>query len=116
MHLELIDLARPGPLERLEGLDDREAGLADTPLDAALLPLQGLPFDQAGQVIHMPPLVCGGLPGPGLVVFADKHQLQIVQMRGQCVRGRGLGWVGIAHGLSSVSVSGSISAGEAAGS
>jgi hypothetical protein len=36
-------------------LDDRETGLVDRSLDAALLALQGLPFNQAGQLIHMPP-------------------------------------------------------------
>jgi len=104
LHLEPIDLAWPSPLERLQSLDHREASLADTPLDTALLPLEGLPLNQLGQVIDMPPMVLGGCYGQGFVVFLDKRESQIGQLPGQGIRSGGLRFCGAAHFVSSVSV------------
>ena len=99
LDLKTVDLTRPTPLELLQGLDDREACLADAPLDTAFLAQQRLAGDEAGEKLDIAPVRLGGLFGQRGVVLADKEQLQIGELRIELLRRGGL--LGRAHGVSS---------------
>ena len=55
LHLGLVDLFGPGPVELFERLDDGEAGGGHTPHDLPFLPTLSFAFDEPGQVLDCRP-------------------------------------------------------------
>ena len=54
-----VDLGGPVPVELIERLEHREAGLRDAALDAAIVAGRRFPVDQFGQVVQVRPLFLG---------------------------------------------------------
>ena len=71
---------RPVPLEVIEGLEHREPGVPDPPLDAAAFAHRRFALDQLCQIIQMRELLRGSLCRHGLVMLPDIGQLQAPQL------------------------------------
>ena len=81
LDLRAVDLFWPTPLEGIERLEDRKAGIFDPPLDAAVLAQRGLALNQLRQIVHVRELLFCSFVGEGLLAAADMVQVQLLQLR-----------------------------------
>ena len=79
LNLEPVDFLRPVPAERVEGLDDGEAGGLDAPGDGALVAQGRLALDELLQVAEMGDGVFRGGGGQGLAMLPEEGQAQGVE-------------------------------------
>ena len=79
-HLLSVDLFRPGPVERIEGFLDGEAGESDAPGDGSVAAPGGLAFDESGEQRQVVPLLLRGSGDELAIVFADEGELQGVEV------------------------------------
>ena len=56
-----VDLLRPAPIELIESLEYRKAGVTNPALNAAVFASVGLAFDETRQVLDVSPLLGTGL-------------------------------------------------------
>lgn len=81
LNLWPVDLLGPAPVELIQCLEHREAGEADTPLDAPIFTLLGLTLDQPGDILDVRPMLGGGCLRQRFIVFKQIGQLEVAQMR-----------------------------------
>ena len=79
-HLVAVDLFGPGPVERIEGLLDGEAGEADASGDGAVAAPGRFALDESGEQGQVVPLLLGGGLDEVRVVFADEGELDGVEI------------------------------------
>ena len=83
LYLQAVDLGGPVPVERVQRLEHREAGVLDAPLDPAVGSGGGFAAHQFGEVVQMRPvLVRSGLRHRE-AVLADEGQVQLGELRAQ---------------------------------
>ena len=75
LHLGLIDLFGPAPVELFQSLDDGEASASHTSKYLPLLAALSFAFDETGQVLHGGPLLARRFVGQPLIVLGDEEQL-----------------------------------------
>jgi len=76
LDLWAVDLGGPVPVELVDGLEHREAGLIDAALDASILAGGGLAVEQLGEVVEVRPVLVGSRLGQRLAVLAHERQVQ----------------------------------------
>lgn len=80
LHLESINLFRPGPVKLLESFEGGEAGEFNASLHSTILAQQGFAFHEAIEIMNVGVLLLSGLLGQGLEVFLCIGQFQVRQM------------------------------------
>src|SRR5215469_9976877 len=99
LDLRPVDLLRPGPLELIEGFDEREASEADASLEALVVAVGNLAFDETLEILDVAPALLGCGEGELMVMGADVRELQAHQelrerLHGLLVALRGVGIIG----------------------
>ena len=78
LYLDLVDFFGPGPVELIQGFDNREpCGFHPAGDDAVLAKIGFLP-DELGEKVDVGPLVPGGRLSHGFMMFPDIGQFQVV--------------------------------------
>jgi hypothetical protein len=77
LDLEPIDFFGPGPVELIQGFDEREASHTDAALYGSVPAQSGLATDEVLEVIDMCPVFSGRLCGKVLVMVSDKREFQV---------------------------------------
>jgi hypothetical protein len=77
LDLEPIDFFGPGPVELIQGFDEREASHTDAAFYGSVPAQSGLATDEVLEVIHMCPVFPGRLCGQVLVVVSDKREFEV---------------------------------------
>ena len=83
LNLRSVDLLRPAPIELIEGLEYRKAGVTNPALDAAVFVPVGLAFDEPRQILDVRALLGTGLLRQGFKVFEQVRQFEARQLRPQ---------------------------------
>jgi hypothetical protein len=77
LDLEPIDFFGPGPVELIQGFDEREASHTDATFYGSVPAQSGLATDEVLEVIDMCPVFSGRLCGKVLVMVSDKREFQV---------------------------------------
>src|SRR5437870_9557101 len=99
LHLGLIDLFGPSPVELLERFDNREASGRHPSNDLPLLAALSFAFDDPGQILHGGPLLARRFVGQPLIVLGNEGQIESFQLLSQTefvmFHGGGGWWFGL---------------------
>src|SRR5438034_6842257 len=83
LHLGLIDLFGPSPVELFERFDNREASGSHPSNDLPLMAALSFPFDEPGQILQGGPLLARRFVSQPLIMLGHEGQIECFQLLGQ---------------------------------